>query len=59
VNLPAWVPLSVVVRFTGLRKESVRVLVETGRLRTLKVPPTGKLQRYNKFDLGDLCGFQG
>lgn len=57
--LPAWVSREVVLQFTGLRGDDVRALVEAKRLRTLAVGKSGKRVRYNKLDLGELCGFTG
>jgi len=56
--LPAWVSRATVREFTGLNDRDVGVLVEAGRLRTLVVGTTGKRQRYNKWDVGRLCGFR-
>jgi hypothetical protein len=56
-SLPVWVPLSVVLRFTGLRDDDVSALKQAGRLRTLNVGRTGKRVRYHRDDLGKLCGF--
>lgn len=55
--LPAWVSREVVRQFTGLGDRDVSTLVEAKRLRTLAVGKSGKRVRYNKFDLGELCGF--
>lgn len=57
VALPAWVSRQVVRQFTGLDDPDVSALVEAKRLRTLAVGKTRKRVRYNKFDLGELCGF--
>jgi hypothetical protein len=56
--LPAWVPLEVVRRFTGLDKTDIRAMAESSRIRTLSVGSTGKRVRYSKADLGELCGYQ-
>lgn len=55
--MPAWVSREVVRQFTGLGDRDVSALVEAKRLRTLAVGKSGKRVRYNKFDLGELCGF--
>ncbi len=57
--LPAWVSREGVRQFTGLGDRDVSALVEAKRLRTLAVGKSGKRVRYNKFDLGELCGFTG
>jgi hypothetical protein len=57
-GLPAWVPLETVCRFTGLRRDDIRAMVELRRIRTLKVGRTGKRVRYCKVDVGELCGYQ-
>jgi hypothetical protein len=58
MGLPAWVPLETVCRFTGLRRDDIRAMVELRRIRTLKVGRTGKRVRYCKVDVGELCGYQ-
>jgi hypothetical protein len=52
------VPLETVCRFTGLRRDDIRAMVELRRIRTLKVGRTGKRVRYCKVDVGELCGYQ-